>query len=87
MNLYSYCLNILEPTLSMLIDIYKQGGVDYIDIQRVGASMCEIEECIVEGVQTENIELLNKIYEKFDIELESLICKERLNMVRKYEKN
>lgn len=87
MNLYSYCLNILEPTLSMLIDIYKQGGVHYIDIQRIGASMCEIEECIIGGVQTEDIDLLNEIYDKFDIELESLSYKERLNKVRNYEKN
>ena len=75
MNLYSYCLDILEPTLSMLIDIYKQGNVECMDIQRIGASMCEIENCIDGGVQTKDIKLLNDIYEKFDIELEKISYK------------
>ena len=55
----------------MLIYIYKHSDVKYTDIQRIGASICEIESCIG-GIEPKEIEMLNEIYERFDIKLEKL---------------
>ena len=60
MDLPEYCWNILEPTLAMLVDIYKEGGIRFEDAQRIGGSMCEVDS------------VFDEIYESFEMSLEKV---------------
>ena len=60
MDLTEYCLDILEPTLAMLVDIYEQGNIRFEDAQRIGGSICDVDS------------VLDEIYEKFEIDLENV---------------
>ena len=60
MDLLGYCCNTLEPTLAMLVDIYKEGGIRFEDAQRIGGSMCEVDS------------VFDEIYESFEMSLEKV---------------
>ena len=62
MDLGNYCSIIVEPILSMLVDIYKQGGISFEDAQRIGASF----SC------TSSFLLVEQLIDEFDLKLEKV---------------
>lgn len=62
MDLCSYCHIIVEPILSMLVDIYSQDGISFEDAQRIGASF----GCVGSFL------LVEQLIDEFDLKLEKV---------------
>lgn len=62
MDLGIYCDIIVEPILSMLVDIYKQRGISFEDAQRLGNSF----GCM------NDINMVEQLIDEFNLRLENV---------------
>lgn len=69
MNLETYYDIIVEPMLSMLIDIYDYGGISFEDAQRIGSSLV-VDECI--GFDLSNTYKFDLLIYNFELKLEKI---------------
>lgn len=71
MNLAMFVDIVVEPTLSMILDIYKGGGILYEDAQRIGMSFADVL-CCVDGNCHYAFEKFEGVIDDFEEELDRL---------------